>query len=73
MVFSRTSTPSLEDSTFSSEDVHTPENPYCGNLNCWCHTSVVWHAQQEHTLDRQPSEALEEQARSFFGIGKKRG
>jgi hypothetical protein len=25
--------------------VHTPENPYCRNLSCWCHTDVEYHDQ----------------------------
>jgi hypothetical protein len=22
---------------------HTDERPYCGDLACWCHTSVEYH------------------------------
>ena len=29
----------------SSEEVHTPFNPYCGDLNCWCHTNVSYHVE----------------------------
>lgn len=23
---------------------HTPDNPYCDNPFCWCHTSDTYHA-----------------------------
>ena len=26
-------------------EVHTPGNPYCGNLSCWCHTDLDYHDQ----------------------------
>ena len=72
MWFKQASTPSSTEDSTPLESVHTPENPYCGDLNCWCHTSIPWHAWQENTLDRVHSEEEHEQARSFFGIGKKR-
>ena len=31
--------------TTSSDEVHTPTNPYCENLSCWCHTNVEYHDQ----------------------------
>jgi len=73
MLFKRTSIVSNTESSTPLEGVHTPENPYCSDLSCWCHTSIAWHAWQENTLDRVHSEQEHEQARSFFGMGKKRG
>ncbi len=23
---------------------HTPENPYCSDLSCWCHSNDTYHA-----------------------------
>jgi hypothetical protein len=31
-------------------EVHTPENPYCGELSCWCHTDVAYHDQVTSSL-----------------------
>lgn len=28
-----------------SNEVHTPENPYCDDLSCPCHTDVDYHDQ----------------------------
>ena len=72
-MFFKQPSPSLTESSTPLEGVHTPEHPYCGDLTCWCHTSIPCHAWQENTLDRVHSEEEQEQARSFFGIGKKRG
>jgi hypothetical protein len=26
------------------DGVHTPDNPYCCDLDCWCHTDVGYHS-----------------------------
>lgn len=26
------------------DDVHTPDNPTCGDVDCWCHTNWQYHA-----------------------------
>ena len=30
-------------STTGFDDVHTLENPYCNDPQCWCHTSISYH------------------------------
>jgi hypothetical protein len=46
-------------------DEHTPENPYCSNPACWCHSDSDYHA-----VVIQPVATEEQyvQARSFFGL-----
>lgn len=53
----------------TTAEVHTPENPYCGNLSCWCHTNLSWHADATEfnaTAQYPPQEVQE--ARRFFGL-----
>jgi hypothetical protein len=33
-----------QDVMVEKNEVHTPENPYCDDLNCWCHTDVGYHS-----------------------------
>jgi hypothetical protein len=30
-------------SSSNSSEVHTPENPYCNDLSCFCHTDLDYH------------------------------
>lgn len=49
------------------DDVHTPENPYCGDPTCWCHTDADYHDEVIHP------EITEEQVQTayhFFEIGQ---
>lgn len=64
--------PSSTDDGFSlssdEEDIHTPENPYCGNLSCWCHTNLDYH-HNVTDVSLEISVPVEvERARSFFGL-----
>lgn len=27
---------------------HTPENPYCSDMSCWCHTDLDYHESVEY-------------------------
>jgi hypothetical protein len=51
--------------TTGNADVHTPENPYCDELSCWCHSDVSYHEDVTH-----PTATDEEidQAQTFFGF-----
>jgi hypothetical protein len=56
---------------FNEDEIHTISNPYCDNLNCWCHTDLTHHAEVQNTLGHQTQEE-EIQAFSFFGIRRKK-
>lgn len=47
------------------DGVHTPENPYCSDLNCWCHTDVEYHdmATQPYTTEEEITEVYQ-----FYGL-----
>lgn len=47
------------------DEVHTWACPYCEDLACWCHTSVVYHDALEHP---GYSEEDVKQAYDFFGL-----
>ncbi len=49
------------------DDVHTPENPYCGDLTCWCHTDTAYHHQVIHP---EITEEHVQTAYHFFEIGQ---
>ncbi len=53
----------------SSPAVHTPECPYCGEMDCACHTDVGYH---ELVTDPLSDENVDEEtlqfSRDFFGI-----
>jgi hypothetical protein len=51
------------------DGVHTAENPYCGNVGCWCHTNVAYHSQVTDSSFSNMSVEELEQALAFFGIG----
>lgn len=36
-----------------TDNLHTPENPYCTDPACWCHTNVEYHdlATQPYATD----------------------
>ncbi len=49
------------------DQVHTADNPYCGDLSCWCHTNLIYH---DH-VTQLPADVSDEDAShvfSFFGI-----
>jgi len=58
-----------EEDEEEEEEVHTAENPYCSELDCWCHTDVDYHAQVQHP---EVTEEEVEVSYSFFGISLKR-
>lgn len=41
---------SQEEETTVSQDVHTPDQPYCENLDCWCHSDATYHEQVIHPV-----------------------
>lgn len=47
------------------DDVHTSDNPYCDDLDCWCHSDVEYHEDATH-----PDVTDEEitTAHRFFGF-----
>ncbi len=45
--------------------VHTPENPYCGDLTCWCHSDADYHAE---VLSAEPTREEVEIAYLFFEL-----
>lgn len=48
-------------------DEHTPDNPYCSDPTCWCHTDLEYHGAVMAPFDQVTDEQVE-QARDFFGI-----
>ncbi len=63
---------SSEDDQGTFDDVHTSLNPYCNDLNCWCHTNVSYHDDVQHPARRHTQEEVD-QAFSFFGLGRRGG
>ena len=47
------------------DGLHTPDFPYCGNMECWCHTSVAYHSLVEYSTY---AEEEVEQAYLFFEL-----
>lgn len=47
------------------DEVHTAVCPYCGNVECWCHTNIEYHDMVTH-----PSATDEdvEQAYGFYNL-----
>lgn len=43
-------------------DEHTPENPYCSNPDCWCHTDSDYGTLVEQ---EQQAEAEQQQLATF--------
>jgi hypothetical protein len=37
-----------------NDGVHTPEHPYCDDLNDWCHTDLEYHASFTHGTFAEP-------------------
>lgn len=55
-----------EDVPVSVDDgVHTAVCPYCGNVECWCHTDVVYHDLVTHPV---ATDEDVEQAYCFYRI-----
>lgn len=56
----------LDDSTtFTFDTAHTPLNPYCDDVSCWCHSTSDYH-----DVVTQPftGEAEAPIAYAFFGV-----
>lgn len=49
----------------SFDAVHTSVSPYCDDLTCWCHSSVVYHEMVTHP---EPTPEDIEIGLSFFGV-----
>lgn len=47
------------------DGVHTAVRPYCGDLECWCHTDVEYHDEVQHPVY---SEGDVEQAYRFYHL-----
>lgn len=47
------------------DGVHTPDNPYCADPGCWCHTNVEYHdlATQPYTSEEEMTEIYQ-----FYGL-----
>ena len=60
-----------DDVSTKDNGVHTPENPYCDDLSCWCHTNVIYH-DQVTSISFIATDAQVEQAYGFFGFGHRR-
>jgi hypothetical protein len=37
-----------QEETTASLDLHTSDSPYCGEMDCWCHTDVAYHDEVTH-------------------------
>ena len=36
----------MSNKQIATTDEHTPDHPYCGDINCpFCHTDLDWHGQ----------------------------
>jgi len=46
--------------------VHTPFRPYCGDVSCWCHNDVCYHAAVVLPLASEEIDA--EVLSGFFGL-----
>jgi hypothetical protein len=60
----------MEWETQQQEDGHTPDNPYCGDYSCWCHTDVTYHEQVEYPVYQAGEIA---QAYHFFELAPEGG
>ena len=54
-----------QDSVWTGDGIHTASCPYCGELDCWCHTDVEYHDQVQHPAY---SDEDVERACSFYNI-----
>ena len=50
--------------TTGRDDIHTPVNPYCLTLTCWCHTDTRYHARVTRPA---PTRQEVRHAAAFFG------
>ena len=64
---SNTGGSSLDTLISSFDDVHTPSNPYCGDVSCWCHNNACYHALVIAPLFSEEVDI--EALYSFFGLG----
>lgn len=55
------------ESTNGIEDEHTSENPYCGDLDCWCHTDVDYHDEVTHPVATEEEIDL---AYAYLGLSR---
>lgn len=55
----------IGDYNTSGGSEHTPDNPYCSDITCFCHSSVEYHAQVT-TLHSTSDEIA--QAYDFFEV-----
>jgi hypothetical protein len=47
---------------------HTPENPYCSDFSCWCHTDDSYHATYtDDQLQLTPDEQTYDIALTLLG------
>ena len=60
---------SEEFTTITVLEEHTPNNPYCGDVSCWCHTNL-----DHHSLAQDPVNGFNEDdyqhAYAFYGVGR---
>lgn len=50
------------------QEVHTPSNPYCGDLTCWCNFDASYHATfTDDQLQIQPNEQTYDIALTLLG------
>jgi hypothetical protein len=54
-----------EEGASGFDGVHTPDNPYCDDPSCWCHTDADYH---EIVIHPQATDAEIAQAFSYFGL-----
>ena len=50
---------------YFDDGVHTPENPYCSNFACWCHSASAYHQIVTEPLTTDGDIEL---AYTFFGL-----
>ncbi len=56
----------LDDSTtFTFDTVHTPLNPYCDDVSCWCHSTSDYHDVVTQPLTNDGDTTI---AYAFFGV-----
>lgn len=51
--------------TFTFDTVHTPLNPYCDDLVCWCHNESSYHDVVTQPLSSDGDATI---AYAFFGV-----
>lgn len=52
------------------EEVHTPGQPYCDDVTCWCHTDASYHEVATHpaATDEEVAQAYE-----FYELDPRKG